>query len=133
MNLKLKLSCDRRSVGQSVLVSGSRPYFCFLCDNCGFLDVGRPLRREDVSVIYSYNCFWALPEQSLSGPIPQNSLPYFTVSCETPPTWRSSSPYLYSPGTWWPSYTHLHWVPFCRLIRQSQSHITTRWSTVELF
>jgi hypothetical protein len=31
---------------------------------------GRPIWREDGSVIYSFNCFWALPEQSLSGPSP---------------------------------------------------------------
>jgi hypothetical protein len=37
-------------------------------DYCGFLDVWRPLRREDGSVIFSYNYCWALPEQSLSGP-----------------------------------------------------------------
>jgi hypothetical protein len=31
-----------------------------------------------------YNCFWALPEQSLLGQVQQNSRPYFTVSFETP-------------------------------------------------
>jgi hypothetical protein len=31
---------------------------------------------------------------------------------ETPQTWRTRSPYLYSPGTGWPSYTPGHWVPF---------------------
>jgi hypothetical protein len=41
--------------------------------------VGRPLW----AVIYSYNCFWALPEQSLSGPSPTELRPYFTVSLET--------------------------------------------------
>jgi hypothetical protein len=40
---------------------------CFLSDDCGFLDVGYPLWQEDGSVIYLYNCFWALPEQSLVG------------------------------------------------------------------
>jgi hypothetical protein len=40
------------------------PDFCFLSDDCGFLDVGHPLWR-DGSVIYLYNCFWALPEQWL--------------------------------------------------------------------
>jgi hypothetical protein len=35
-------------------------------DNCGFLDIGHPLWLEDGSVIYLYNCFWALQEQSLS-------------------------------------------------------------------
>jgi hypothetical protein len=41
----------------------------------------------------------------------QNSLPYFTVSSETPPTWRARFPYLYPPGTGWPSYTpgHSRW------------------------
>jgi hypothetical protein len=29
-----------------------------------------------------------------------------------PPTWRARSPYLYPPGTGWPSYTAGHWVPF---------------------
>jgi hypothetical protein len=28
------------------------------------------------------------------------------------PTWRARSPYLYPPGTGWPSYTQRHWVPF---------------------
>jgi hypothetical protein len=31
---------------------------------------------------------------------------------ENPPTWRTRSPYLYPPGTGWPSYTPGHWVPF---------------------
>jgi hypothetical protein len=38
-----------------------------MSDDCGFLDKGHPLWREDGSVIYLYNCFWALPEQSISG------------------------------------------------------------------
>jgi hypothetical protein len=51
--------------------------------------------------------------------VPQNSRPYLTVSFETPPTWRASFPYLYPPGTGWPSYTPGHWVPF-------MSPLTTR-------
>jgi hypothetical protein len=31
------------------------------------------------SVIYSYNCFWASPEQSLSGPCPTELGPYSTA------------------------------------------------------
>jgi hypothetical protein len=42
----------------------------------------------------------------------QNPKPYFTVSSETPPTWRARFPYLYPPRTGWPSYTPGHWVPF---------------------
>jgi hypothetical protein len=49
--------------------------------------------------------------------VPQNSRPYFTVSSETPQTWKARSLYLYPPGTGWPSYTPGHWVPFCRLLR----------------
>jgi hypothetical protein len=65
--MKLKLSSDRWSVGQSVTVSGTHPepmtIFLFP-DNYRFLGGGRPLWREDVSVI------WALPEQSVLGPSP---------------------------------------------------------------
>jgi hypothetical protein len=46
--------------------------------------VDRPLWREDGSVIYSYNCFLAFPEQSLWGPGPAELRPYFAVSFETP-------------------------------------------------
>jgi hypothetical protein len=42
--------------------------------------------------------------------VPQNSRPYFTVSSKTPPTWRARFPYLYPPGTGWPSYTPGSWV-----------------------
>jgi hypothetical protein len=42
--------------------------------------------------------------------VPQNSRPYFTVSSETPPTWRARFPCLYPPGTGWTSYTPGHWV-----------------------
>jgi hypothetical protein len=73
-----------------------------------------------------YNCFWALPEQSLMGWSPSELRPYFTVSFETPPTWRARSPYLYPPGTGWPSYTPGHWVPFL-------SPLTTLGSTVDVF
>jgi hypothetical protein len=68
--------------------------FCFLSDSCEFLNVGRPLWREDGSVIYSYKCFWALPR-----PKSHNSCPYISVSSETPPTCRARSPYLYPPET----------------------------------
>jgi hypothetical protein len=34
-----------------------------------------------------------------------NPVTNFTVPSETPPTWRARSPYLYPPGTGWPSYT----------------------------
>jgi hypothetical protein len=37
-------------------------------DSCGFFDVGRFLWREDGSVVY--NCCWASPAHSFSGPSP---------------------------------------------------------------
>jgi hypothetical protein len=56
LKLKLKLFCDRWSVGQTVSVSGT---------NLGFHLVGRPLWREDC-----YTCYWTMPTLSLSDPRP---------------------------------------------------------------
>jgi hypothetical protein len=44
--------------------------------------------------------------------VDQNPKPYFTVSSETPTTWKLRFPYLYPPGTGWPSYNPGHWVLF---------------------
>jgi hypothetical protein len=46
------------------------PDFFYFSDDCGFLDIEYLLWREDGSVIYLYNCFWDLPEQSLFGQSP---------------------------------------------------------------
>jgi hypothetical protein len=43
--------------------------------------------------------------------VAQNPQPY-TVSSETPITWRTTFPYLHPPGRGWPRYTPEHWVPF---------------------
>jgi hypothetical protein len=86
--LKLKLIYDRRSAGQSILVSGSHleplTRYLFSVWKLSVFDVGRPLWQEYGSVISWYNCFWALPEQSLSGPSPAELTTVFTVSYETP-------------------------------------------------
>jgi hypothetical protein len=85
---------DRRSVGQSILVSsphlGLMTRFLLLSDNCGFVDMGRPLWREYGSVFYNvqctiYNKFYCLRFESMSL-------------------------YLYPPGRGWPGYTPRHWV-----------------------
>jgi hypothetical protein len=60
--------------------------------------------------------------------VEQNQQPYFTVSSETRPTWSARSPYLYPPGTGWPSYIPGHWVPFRSLLRLAG----LRWSWVLL-
>jgi hypothetical protein len=55
--------------------SGTRDRFFsfslkFPLDSCVFVILKRPLWREDGSVIYLYNCFSSLPEQSLLGRSP---------------------------------------------------------------
>jgi hypothetical protein len=72
--------------------------FLFLFDNRGFLVARRSLWRENGSLIYSYNCFWTLQEQSLWDPSSAEFRPCFTVSFETPLTWRVRCLYLYPPG-----------------------------------
>jgi hypothetical protein len=51
---------------------------------------------------------------------------FYYLRFKTPPTWRASSPYLYPPGTEWPSYTPRHLVPF-------SSPPTTRRAMMEVF
>jgi hypothetical protein len=63
---------DRRSVGRFVF--GIKHKFwaydqiLLLSDNCGLVNVGRSLWREDGSVVY--NCCWPLPVQSFLGHSP---------------------------------------------------------------
>jgi hypothetical protein len=73
---------------------------------------GLPLWLEDGSVIYCRIASGPCQSSHSRVEVPQNSRPYFTVSSETPPTWRARSLYLYPPGTGWPSYTPGHWGPF---------------------
>jgi hypothetical protein len=54
------------------------------------------------------------------GQVPQNPWPYFTVSFETPQTWRASSPYLYTPGTEWPSFAPRAGIPLRRFLRLAE-------------
>jgi hypothetical protein len=78
-----------------------------------------------VSVVY--NCCWPSPPQSFLGPSPAGPITtFYCLRFETPQTWRTTSPYLYPPGTWWPSYTPRHWVPF-------SSPPMTRRAMVEVF
>jgi hypothetical protein len=67
--LKLKLIYDRQSVGQSVLVSGAHlgpvTNFSFSL-KFPYYFVAPSLTRGRVFNLL-YNCFWALPEQSLLG------------------------------------------------------------------
>jgi hypothetical protein len=67
---------------------GLRPDFYYCQTVGGFVDVGRPIRREDGSVIY--NCCWPSPAQSFSGPSP------VFVNRETKPSKHNSGPILHS-------------------------------------
>jgi hypothetical protein len=79
--LKLKLICDRRSAGQCVFVSGSclelMTRFFFSGWQLRVSWCSAPSLTRDGSVIYSYNCFWALPEQLLWGPCPEELVTIF--------------------------------------------------------
>jgi hypothetical protein len=46
---------------------------------------------------------------------------FYWLKCETPRTWTSRSQCLYSPGTWWPSYTPMHCVSQNKLKSKSKS------------
>jgi hypothetical protein len=126
---KSKLCYYRRSVGHSVLVSsthlGLTTRFLLLLDSCGFVDVGCCLWRENGSTVYKW--WWSTPMQSFLGPSPAGLVTiFYCLRFETTSTWRARSPYLYPPGTGWPSYTPRHWVSFSSLP-------TTRRATVEVF
>jgi hypothetical protein len=73
------------------------------------------------------NCCWALLVQSFLGQSPAGLLTiFYGLRSHTPPSWRARSPYLYPPGTGWPSYIPRHWVPF-------SSPPATRRDTGEVF
>jgi hypothetical protein len=92
--------------------------FSLLSGTCGLVDVGRSLRRDSESAVY--NCCWYSPAQSFLGWSPAGLVTiFYYLRFETPPTWRSRSPYFYPPKTGWPSYTPRHFVRF-------SSHSTTR-------
>jgi hypothetical protein len=73
------LCYDRRSIDQFVLEKsthlGLMSRFLLLSDDCGFVDVGCFLWREDKSVVY--NCCWLSPAQSFSGLSPMGLVTIF--------------------------------------------------------
>jgi hypothetical protein len=103
--VRFRIFCYRRSVGQSVFVSDPHDqifitvrYLRSSCCTAPSLTRGR--------VCNLLVQFTVSPVQ-----VSQNSWPHFTVSCETPPTWRARSLCLYPPGTGWPSYALGHLAP----------------------
>jgi hypothetical protein len=117
-NSKSVLCYDRRSVGQSILVSnprlGPKNRF-FVTESCEFVDMGRPIWREDGLCVYS--CCWSSPAQSFSGPSSTGVVTIlYCLIFETPPTWRVRSPYLYHLGKGRLSYTPTPCMTATRLI-----------------
>jgi hypothetical protein len=123
---------SRPTVSRPVCLGVERPFgtydqiFLFCLTIVGFLMLGifsgERMGLEFTCTITSEPC------QSTHSRVhdPQNSRPYFTVSFEIPSTWRARPPYLYLPGTRWPSYTPGHWIPF-------SSPLTNRRAMVEVF
>jgi hypothetical protein len=104
---------------------GPKTRFLLLSDSCGFVDVGRPLWRDNGSVVY--NCSGPRQRSHSQVRVPWDSWTYFTVSdSRLPQPGGDRSPYLYPPGTWWASYTPRQCVPF-------SSPPTTLKATVEVF
>jgi hypothetical protein len=95
--VEVEVNFDRQSVGHSVLVSGAH-----LWPVTNFFSPWNFLQAVAALIFCS-----ALSDErtGLGWKFPQNSPLYFTVSSETLPTWRARFPYLYRPGTGWPSYT----------------------------
>jgi hypothetical protein len=95
LKFKLNLYCNRRSVGQSVLVSDPHLWPTTKClllsDICALHVVGRPLWREDGSVIYSYNLL------SLSGPSPAELMTTFYCLIWDSPNLEGQVPVFISP------------------------------------
>jgi hypothetical protein len=126
---KSKLCYDRRWVGQSVLVSstpsGAYDQICITVRQlwvccCGALSLTteRVCRLQLLLVLAS-----AVILEFESRRTREHIL---LLRFETPPTWRTRSPYLYPTATGWPSYTPRHSVHF-------SSPPTTRSGTVEVF
>jgi hypothetical protein len=110
---KSKLYYDRRSAGQSALVSstrlGLRPEFYYCLTVAGLLMWGA-ISDERTGLLLT----------SAAGPRQRSHSWYrvptifYYLRFETPKTWRSRSPYIqiHHPGTGWPNYTPRHWVHF---------------------
>jgi hypothetical protein len=91
---------------QSVLVSSTHlkltTRFLLLSESCGFLDMGRPLWRDNGSAIY--NCCWPSPAQSFLGPSPAGigTIFYslrFETSFSSPPTTRRVTVEVFDPAS----------------------------------
>jgi hypothetical protein len=74
---------------------GPKTRFLLLWDSCGFVDVGRPLWREDGSAVY--NCCWLSPAQSFLVRVLRDWWPYFSVTYSRLPQPGGPGPRIYIP------------------------------------
>jgi hypothetical protein len=114
-NRNLKLCYDRRSIGQSVLMSsthlGPKNRILLLSDSFGFVLMWGALSDERTGV--SFQLLLALASAVILGSKSRGPMSiFYCLRFETRPIWRARSPHLYPPGSGWPSYTPRHWVPF---------------------
>jgi hypothetical protein len=118
LQLKLKLIYDRRSVGQSDLVSGSHlelmTRYLFSVWRLRVFCCGAPSLKREWDCNLLVQLILGLARAATLGSKSCRNHDHTLLSFETPAAWRARSPYLYPPGTGWPSYTPGHWVPFCR-------------------
>jgi hypothetical protein len=123
---RLVMAPNRPTDGQLARLAWSRAEFCFMSDDCGLPDVRHPLWREDESIIYSYNCFWALPEQSFLCRSPAELTTIFYCLISDSPNLEVQIPVFISPRN---RVAQLYpWTLGSLLLP-----LTTRRATVEVF
>jgi hypothetical protein len=121
----VRLAVYHQSVHLGTKPLRTQNQYFFQLSNCGYSpDITSSLMRGWVCRL---KLLWSSPAQSFSGLSLAGLVTiFYCPRLETPPTWRTRSPYLYPPGAGRPSYVSRHRVPF-------SSPLTTRRVTVEVF
>jgi hypothetical protein len=100
-------------ISQSDLVTspiwGPRPDFCYYQTVEGVLTWEPSLTREQVC---HFQLLLALTNTVILGTKSCRTDDHYWFRFEIPPAWKARFPFLYPPGTGWPSYNPRHWVPF---------------------
>jgi hypothetical protein len=85
--------CNSKSSHGVKTPSRAQDQILVLSDSCRFVDVGRPLWREDGPVVY--NCCWSSPAQSFSGPSPAGLVTiFYCLRFETPSNLEGQVPVI---------------------------------------
>jgi hypothetical protein len=123
LRAKSELFYDRRSIGQSVLVSGHHlgpaTNFSFTFMEIIFKQLGGCYYGAP-SLTRGWNCnlqlLLGLASAIFFGTESAGFMTKFYSQFWDIPTWRARFLCLFPPGTGWPSYTPGHWIPFFRLL-----------------